>query len=79
LECALAHSAEEGFAYTLIHSGDEEQQVRPLEQLVDNPCGVGIVWDGVITPVLHKQRESGSYHRVCAEYSYCGGLAVLLF
>ena len=53
--------------------------MRPLEQLVDNPCGVGIVWDGVITPVLHKQRESGSYHCVCAEYSYCGGLAVLLF
>ena len=54
--------------------------MRPLEQLVDNnPCGIGIEWDGVITPVLHKQSESGFYHRVCAEYSYCGGLAVLLF
>ena len=42
LRCALAHGAEESLAYTLIHSGSEDQQVCTLEQLVDNPCGVGI-------------------------------------
>ena len=42
LRCALTHSAEEGLAYTLVQSGNEEQQVCTLEQLIDNPCGVGI-------------------------------------
>src|SRR5215207_9662467 len=42
LRCALAHGAYESLAYTLIHSGSEDQQVRTLEQLVDNPRGVGI-------------------------------------
>ena len=42
LRYSLAHGAEDGFAYTLIHSGGEEQQIRALKQLVDDPCWVGI-------------------------------------
>src|SRR5215204_5857592 len=42
LRCALAHSAYESLAYTLINSGSEDQKVCILKQLVDNPCGVGI-------------------------------------
>src|SRR5215211_5914765 len=42
LRCLLAHSAEESLAYTLIHSGSEDQKVCTLKQLIDNPCGVGI-------------------------------------
>src|SRR5215207_3698805 len=42
LRCALAHGAEESLAYTLIHSGSEDQQVCTLEQLVYDPCWVGI-------------------------------------
>jgi hypothetical protein len=42
LRCALTHSAEEGFAYTPIHSGCEEQQMCTLKQLIHYPCWVGI-------------------------------------
>jgi hypothetical protein len=42
LRCALAHSAYEGFAYTLIHSGGEDQKVCTIEQLVYDPGRVGI-------------------------------------
>src|SRR5215204_5676877 len=31
LHCALAHSAYEGFPYTLIQPGGEEQQIRTLK------------------------------------------------
>ena len=52
-----------------------------LKQFVDNPCGVGIEWDGVITSSPPRaMRERASCQRgVCAEDGYCGGLAVLLF
>jgi hypothetical protein len=79
LGCALAHSAEEGFAYTLIQPGGEEQQVCILKQFVDNPCGVGIQWGGVITSSPPRAMRERSYHCVCTEDGYCGGLAVLLF
>ena len=39
LRSALAHSVYEGFAYTLIHSGDEEQQVRPSSSSSTTPVG----------------------------------------
>src|SRR5215217_1799542 len=42
LRFALAHSAEESLAYTLFHSGGEDQKMCTLKQLVYDPCGVGI-------------------------------------
>ena len=77
LRCALTHSAEEGLAYTLVESGGEEQQIRTIEQLVNNPCGVGIEWNGVVAGALQKQREGTPDHGVCAEDGYGCGLAVL--
>jgi hypothetical protein len=58
LRCAFAHRAYEGLSHTLIHSGGEEQKVCTIEQLVDNPCGVGIEESGLVTGALEKHRES---------------------
>jgi hypothetical protein len=78
LRCALAHSAYEGFAYSLIQSGGEEQEVCTLEQLVDNPCGVGIEWPGLVTGTLKERTQGAPDHGVCAEDGYGWGLGVLL-
>ena len=39
LRRALAHSAKEGLAHASIQPRGEEQQVRAVEQLVDDPVG----------------------------------------
>src|SRR5215203_5602488 len=72
LRRALSHGAEESLAYTRIQSGGEEQQIRALKQLVDDPRGVGIEWPGLITRALKERTEGAPDHSVCAEDGYCG-------
>src|SRR5215217_2539125 len=64
LRRSLAHGAEEGFAYTLVQSGGEEQKVRTLKQLVCDSYSVGIDWGGAITGALEEQTEGAPGHRV---------------
>ena len=49
-----------------------------LKQLVDNPCGVGIEWPGVVTGALKERTEGAAYHGVGAEDGYGGWLGVVL-
>jgi hypothetical protein len=77
LRSAPAHGAYEGFAHTLIQSGDEEQQVCTVEQFVYYPCGLGIEWSGLVTGTLQERTEGAPDHGVCAEDGYCCGLGVV--
>jgi len=66
-------------AYALVQSGCEEQQIRTLKQLVDNPCRVGIEWPGLVPGALKERTEGAPDHRVCTQDGYSGWLVVLHF
>src|SRR5215217_1727615 len=64
LRRSLSHGPEESLAHASIQPWGEEQKVRTLKQLICDPYGVGIDWDGAITGALEEQTEGAPDHRV---------------
>jgi hypothetical protein len=81
LRRALAHGAQEGLACALIEPRDEEQEVRAAQQLVDDPCGVGIKRIDEVSVIPEECAEGAADHRVCAQdgYGLCGLVVVSQF
>jgi hypothetical protein len=77
----LPMAAQEGLACALIEPRDEEQEVRAAQQLVDDPCGVGIKRIDEVSVIPEECAEGAADHRVCAQdgYGLCGLVVVSQF